>query len=82
MRHDYDIYKYRNNFNDYVNVKSNLIIKANVDRPFFTIIIPTYMRAKTIRVAINSALNQNEINDYEIIIINNAQDAEAEKTKK
>ncbi|MCK5288664.1 MAG: glycosyltransferase family 2 protein, partial [Candidatus Omnitrophica bacterium] len=37
-------------------------------KPFFSIIIPTYNRAKFLKIAINSILNQT-FHNYEIIII-------------
>ena len=40
-------------------------------RPYFTIAIPTYNRAAFLREAINSALNQTNL-DFELIISDNA----------
>lgn len=38
----------------------------------FTIAIPTYNNASTIRNAVDSALNQDYNQEYEILIVNNA----------
>lgn len=39
--------------------------------PFFTIAIPTFNRASTLTETIDSALNQNGFDDYDIIVVDN-----------
>ena len=39
---------------------------------FFSILIPTYNNEQTIARSINSALNQDYVGDYEIVVVNNA----------
>ena len=39
--------------------------------PLVTIIIPTYKRVGTLKQAINSALNQKNFDDYEILVVDN-----------
>lgn len=49
-----------------------------MNKPFFSIVIPTYNRSKNLVIAIKSVLRQN-FNDYEIIISDNASTDDTEK---
>ncbi len=61
-----------NNFEKYKDVKSILIIGDNaLEKPFFTIVIPTYKRANLFTEALKSAVNQEYVGEYEILIIDN-----------
>ena len=62
-----------NHFERYKNVKSNLIIGKEDPNaaPLVTIAIPTYKRAKYLKEAIDSALNQKDFHDYEVIVVDN-----------
>ena len=66
-----DFYEFRDNFTTYKHVKSDLIIAGKVDRPDISIFIPTYKRAETLKVSIESAINQLGDHNYEIIVVNN-----------
>ena len=70
-KNEFDIYKYRNCFEDYADVESKEIIKNSVENPFFTIMIPTYLRGRILEKCIASALNQSFLGDYEVLIVNN-----------
>jgi len=48
---------------------------ANMNRPRFSIVIPTRQRARTLEVAIKTCLAQS-FDDYEIVVADNASDAE------
>lgn len=61
----------KNNFKKYDSVLSNKIIGAHKIQPFFSIIIPTYKRLTLLKDAIFSALNQNNFNNYEVLIVDN-----------
>ena len=67
-----------NHFERYKNVKSNLIVgEENPDAtPLVTIAIPTYKRPKYLKEAIDSALNQKDFHDYEVIVVDNDPDNE------
>lgn len=69
-----DIYILKNNFMDYNHVKSVPVIKGNVEDPDFSIFIPTYKRTETLKVSIESAINQVGDINYEIVIVNNDPD--------
>lgn len=77
-----DIYDFRNSFDDYKHVESKRLIEGKVQTPFFTIMIPTYKRAETIKAAISSALAQSEFDDFEVLIINNAFEEGEDETGK
>lgn len=70
-----------NNFFKIKDVKSKLIKESSrVKNPLFSIIIPTYKREMFLKEALESALNQEDFYDYEIIIVDNENIFE-EKTK-
>lgn len=68
-----DFFKYVDNFAKYKDIKSNLIIGnlGKNKKPLITIAIPTYKRPKLLKKAIDSALNQVEFDDYEVIVVDN-----------
>ena len=66
-----DFYEFRDNFKTYKHVKSELIFSGKVDKPDISIFIPTYKRAETLKVSIESAINQIGDHDYEILVVNN-----------
>jgi glycosyltransferase involved in cell wall biosynthesis len=67
-----DYFKYIDNFAKTSSIES-ILIKGNLEKekPFITILIPTYRRADLLKEAIDSALDQYEFDDYEIIILDN-----------
>lgn len=65
-------FEYRNNFDDIKNIKSKLINgKTKKDNPVITIAIPTYRRPDLLKETIDSALNQKDFYDYEVIVVDN-----------
>lgn len=72
MNQTIDVYAKQNCYEKYCMITSRLCVgKRNSENPFFTIMIPTYNHADTFEAALKSALNQEEFDDYEILIINN-----------
>ena len=67
-----------NNFTRYKKVESNLIVgdESFNTTPMVTIAIPTYKRPKYLKEAIDSALNQKDFHDYEVIVVDNDPDNE------
>ena len=76
-----DFYSNFDSFNVYSGVKSDLIISGNVNAPKFTVFIPTYKRSDTLRVTIESAINQFGADSYEIVIISNDPDGASGSVK-
>ena len=72
-------YSMTNHFERYKDIKSNLIVgEENPDAtPLVTIAIPTYKRPKYLKEAIDSALNQKDFHDYEVIVVDNDPDNES-----
>lgn len=62
----------------YKNVNGECIMKyAGSDDVFISVVIPTYKRAKYLEQAIDSAINQRDVNvNYEIIVVNNDPEAD------
>ncbi len=69
--------KYENNFKKFDYIKSRLVYgKLDYrENPLVTIAIPTYKRPELLKEALDSALNQNGFNDYEIIVVDNDADS-------
>lgn len=68
----YDLYLPLKSFEKYRNVNTELVLGSRTAKtPFFSIMIPTYKRADTIVLSVNSALNQLGFDDYEIVIVDN-----------
>lgn len=65
-------FEYSDNFSRYRDKKSILIL-GDSDRgsKLFTIAIPTFKRPELLENALKSALNQVDIDDYEIVIVDN-----------
>jgi glycosyltransferase involved in cell wall biosynthesis len=62
----------KNNFEKYKDVKSILIVGDNaLEKPFFSIVIPTYKRTDLFAEALKSAVNQDSVRDYEILVVDN-----------
>ncbi|GHT33589.1 hypothetical protein AGMMS49574_19580 [Bacteroidia bacterium] len=67
-----DFFKIVDNFAKIVHVKSIPIFEAKLTSiPEVTIAIPTYRRATLLKEAIDSAINQIDYNDYDIIVVDN-----------
>ncbi len=66
-----DLYNYKDNFYTYKGINTQCLIKSKKDHPFFTVMMPTYKRADTIKIALGSVLSQKNFDDYEVVIINN-----------
>lgn len=59
----------KNNFNKYKDIKSNLIYgKLSKKVPEVSIMIITYRRADKLKIALDSAINQNYTKNYEIVV--------------
>ena len=69
-----DFYEYRDKIKTYKNVKSVLAVEGKIEKPDITIFIPTYKRAETLMVSVESAINQVGNYNYEILIVNNDPD--------
>lgn len=54
-----DLYECYNNFDKYEKITSKLISRSFVQVPRLTIFIPTYQRAKTLEMTVQSAINQS-----------------------
>ena len=69
--------KYENNFKKFDHIRSNLVYgDLNYqDNPLVTIAIPTYKRPELLKEALDSALNQNDFNSYEVIVVDNDADS-------
>ncbi len=67
-----DYFEYKNNSKRYIDIKSKLIL-GSPDRKnrLFTIAIPTFKRTELLEQALRSALNQIDVDDYEIVIVDN-----------
>lgn len=67
-----DIFSYVNNFSKYQNSQSICLQKAKLDKkPIISILIPTFNDNKYFEQALESALTQNFIYPYEIIVVDN-----------
>jgi glycosyltransferase involved in cell wall biosynthesis len=75
-----EIFGYKNSFKKYRHVKSKLIFGDlnYMESPLVTIAIPTYKRPEMLREAIDSALNQDDFKDYEIIVVDNDAECSSE----
>ncbi len=58
----------------YDHIKSNLLWGKHPDDPRFSIYIPTYKRLELLKQSLDCAINQKEIDDYEIVIVDNDND--------
>ncbi len=72
INNDTDFFIYVDNFARFKDVKSELICDfSENNNPLVTIAIPTYKRADMLKEAIDSALNQKNYENYEVIIVDN-----------
>ncbi len=71
----------KNQFLKFNHIKSNLVYgKENITRtPLISIVIPTYKRPQLLKEAIESALNQKNFSDYEVIVVDNNPDSVKEE---
>lgn len=69
----------KNNFEKNNYIASNLIQGELSDlQPFVSIVIPTYKRPGMLQEAINSVLNQQGYDNYEVIVLDNETDSNTE----
>lgn len=69
---DNNFFEYKNNYNRYKHVKSNMLYGSERKNDvLFTIAIPTYKRPLLLENALQSAIDQLKVDDYEIIIVDN-----------
>jgi GT2 family glycosyltransferase len=67
-----NFFKITDNFSKTAHIESILIFEAKLDfTPKITIAIPTYKRAKLLKEAVDSAINQVNYTDYDIIVVDN-----------
>lgn len=68
-----NFFKFVDNFSKYKTIESELLEgkKNGKKAPLITIAIPTYKRPELLKKALDSAVNQLEFDDYEIIIVDN-----------
>lgn len=67
-----DFFKIEDNFAKTKNIVSNPIIQSKLGfEPKVTIAIPTYKRADLLKEALDSAINQIDYDEYEIIVVDN-----------
>lgn len=80
----YNFFEYKDNFIKYRHIESDLLVGniENIPNPKITIAIPTYKRSHLIEISLNSALNQNEFENYEIIVVDNEASKEENETEK
>jgi len=73
MDENIDFFTYKNNFKLNKNIKSKLIYGDTKydETPLVSIVIPTYKRPYFLKQAIDSALNQEGFNNYEVIVVDN-----------
>jgi glycosyltransferase involved in cell wall biosynthesis len=74
---NFNIYQYVNNFKKIENTGSELLFGdiRTVNNPFISIIVPVYKREDTLYEALESAINQKNIDfEYEIIVLNDNPD--------
>jgi len=71
----------KNQFLKFKHIKSNLIYgKENItSTPLISIAIPTYNRPLLLKEAIESALNQKDFSNYEVIVVDNNPDSTVEE---
>lgn len=70
--HSTDFFKLIDNFAKTVHIPSISIFEAKLDFvPKVTIVIPTYKRPELLKEAIESALNQEDFKDYDVIVVDN-----------
>lgn len=77
-----DFFQYNNNFAKTDKILSTLIIESKLNfKPKITIAIPTFKRAELLKDAIRSALNQDDFDNYDVIVVDNNPDRDDETEK-
>lgn len=67
-----NLFVYKNNCKKYNHVKSRLVIgELSSLMPLVSIVIPTYKRGDLLNEALNSAINQEKFDNYEVVIVDN-----------
>jgi glycosyltransferase involved in cell wall biosynthesis len=67
-----DFFSITNNFTKTENIRSIQILKSNLEFiPRVTFAIPTFRRSNLLKETIDSVLNQNDYNNYDIIVVDN-----------
>ncbi|KIA93825.1 hypothetical protein OC25_11205 [Pedobacter kyungheensis] len=67
-----DFFKIEDNFAKTKSVESIPIIQSKLSfKPKITIAIPTYKRADLLKESLNSAINQIEYDDFDIVVVDN-----------
>lgn len=61
-----------NNFEEYRRIRSKLLWGKRLENPIISIVIPTCGRIDTIRLSIESAIQQNTDIEFEVIILDNS----------
>lgn len=79
-----NFFEYKNNFAKYKHINSNLLVgnTESILNPQITIAIPTYKRTHLIKEALDSAINQIGIENYEVIVVDNEASEEENETEK
>ena len=80
-----DFFKIVDNFAKTAHIRSIPIIKTTLDFvPKITIAIPTYKRPELLKLALDSAINQTNYSDFEVVIVDNdpERDCETERLLK
>lgn len=79
---DTNFFKIENNFAKTEQIKSSCIFQASLKySPKVTIAIPTFKRANLLKETIDSALNQIEYFDYDVIVVDNNPERDCETEK-
>lgn len=74
-----DFFQIVDNFAKTADVSSNPVIKATLEFvPKVTIAIPTYKRPELLKLALDSAFNQTDYSDFEVVIVDNDPDRDCE----
>ncbi|HHX66871.1 MAG TPA: glycosyltransferase family 2 protein [Gallicola sp.] len=77
-----DLFKYVDNFSKTAHIPSISIIESKVDYiPEITIAIPTYKRTDLLKEAIDSAINQIDYTNYDIIVVDNNPERDCDTEK-
>lgn len=73
MNHNTDFFKFKDNFEAISSIKTSLVVglKETKTTPIISILIPTYKRADLLHDALESALCQKDVENYEIIVVDN-----------
>lgn len=71
MNNTMDFFKPKDNFKKYHHIKSKLIMEGEwIEKPFISIVIPTYKKHEMFKIALNSTLHFIGNYEYEIVVVN------------